>query len=151
MWSADAKIPFTGCSTVHVHHRLKTACMCAHGDITNRSNFFFSNNCFIFTDKISDSDIREISKHLGPFDLRRLYYSPVLGLKKEAVEKAEYDARFETCDIRAWRVLGMWQQQKASEATRGKVLKALEECGCWDAMGKLAEKWNLKGRNLIKY
>ena len=109
-------------------------------------------NCFILTDKISDSDIRDIPKLLGPDDLQHLYYSPVLGLHKEAVERAEYDARhFESCEITARRVLGMWRQEKGSEATRGKVLQALEESGCRDARRQLEEKWNLKGRNLLKH
>ena len=102
------------------------------------------------TDKISDSDIRDITKLLGPSDLQCLYNSPILGLQKAAVEKTEYDARFESCDVRAWRVLEMWRQTKASGATRGKVLQALEESGNVEARRKLEEKWNLKGRKLTK-
>ena len=100
---------------------------------------------FILTDKISDSDIIDIPKLLGPSDLQRLYYSPVLKLQKVAVEKAEYDARFESCDVRAWRVLEMWHKKAASEATRGKLLQALEESGNIGASRKLKEKWNLTG------
>ena len=105
---------------------------------------------FILTDVVSDSDIRDITKLLTPSHLQHFYYSPALGLQKMAVERVEYDARFESPDVRGWRVLEMWRKEKASEATRGKVLQALEESGCRDARRKLAEKWELKGRNLLK-
>ena len=100
---------------------------------------------------ISDSDIIDIPKLLGPSDLQRLYYSPVLGLQKVAVERAEYDDRFKTSDVRAWGVLEMWRKEKASEATRGKVLQALEDIGCTDAKRTLEEKWSSKGKSLLKY
>ena len=81
------------------------------------------------THKITEEDIKKVSKELGPDELKHLYDN--LGLKPHKVEHAEASAGTDDTILKARAVLRWWLMEEASGATqealfgeRDKILKS---------------------------
>ena len=66
-----------------------------------------------------------------------------LGLKEYEIENAARNADTTDYQLQGDKVLYHWRSTKGREATKGEILKALNEAGLTDAREKLAEKWNI--------
>ena len=82
---------------------------------------------------------------MGPAELQHLFHQ--LGIPSAEIEKAEIKAGTLDVDLKARKVLETWRQRNDEEATREKILCALEECGYRYAKKILEKKWMLKGKN----
>ena len=98
---------------------------------------------------VSDKDIRDIAKEaeLTFADLHNLYGK--LDLSDAEIETQERIADTGDFMLQAERVLTYWRQKNGKEATRRKLLTALEECKCYKAKEILENRWMslLQGRH----
>ena len=91
--------------------------------------------------KVSDKDIADVVKELSQIELKHVYEE--LGLSHIEVENAEDEEKSNALDLKAKRVLRHWRQMNGSQASRKKILHALEKCKYRNAMEELQEKWGV--------
>ena len=88
----------------------------------------------------SESDIRDIGQLLEPEELRDFYRA--LGLQPQEVEE---EGEAEDEDLKARKVLDLWQQRNGRPASRQDILEALGKCQRGDAVGRLMSCWVSNG------
>ena len=91
---------------------------------------------------VFDKDIRDVARkaELTYADLHHLYGE--LELSHAEIENQERIADTKDFMLQAKHVLIFWRQKKGKEATRVKLLTALQECKLSRAKEILEERWN---------
>ena len=90
---------------------------------------------------VSDKDIRDVAMKIGlkRDDLHKLYGELLLTLSE--IEKEERNADTKDYSIQAVRIISFWREKNGKEATRKKILDALQMCNHNKARQMLEEKW----------
>ncbi|XP_072049912.1 uncharacterized protein [Amphiura filiformis] len=89
---------------------------------------------------LTDAEIGDIIKQLGPDDLQKLYSA--LGLSSQQVQKIESGTETTDVDLRARCVLEFWRESN-QQASHNAILDALEKCQNREAKEKLETLWNI--------
>ena len=92
---------------------------------------------------VTDDDIRDVANkaELTHADLHHLYGE--LKLLHSEIEQQERIADTKDFMLQAERVLTFWRQKNGKEATRDKLMTALQECKLNRAKEILEERWKL--------
>ncbi|XP_072048939.1 uncharacterized protein [Amphiura filiformis] len=87
---------------------------------------------------LTDAEIGNVIKQLGPDDLQKLYSA--LGLSSQQVQKIESSTETTDVDLRARCVLEFWRENN-QQASHNVIIDALEKCQNREAKEKLETLW----------
>ena len=87
---------------------------------------------------MSVKDLQDVIRRLGPSQLQHLYIA--LELNHNDVQKQEVRANTHDIDLKAIAVLRFWQDQNGEDATKERILEALEYMG---VKAELENIWNI--------